>query len=544
MNKALLLIICDFLLISLLALARFDMEDPSESLRDQEVATQADPESDVLEMLKKSLEEEQRIRQEMDRELEQAQNQLANSKSQLTAQERARQEAERQLREKEEEARRLAAERAALQGALQTNRTELTQMQREYQDTRTNLVALQREYATAKASLETTREQFETTQRQLQETRRNFDATQSQIGVLNRELQDAQSQSRVNQQLVDQLQQDLSAQVQKAATMQQQMVQLDQQRESAVIQSEQLAGRLQVAQTESKLTREQLQDTKQQIAAVQQEKQVIQQEKAVIQERTTKLAEDVGTLAETSVEIKEEIRQSRPMTPNTIFNDFTSNRVYSAFQGVKPGIFGQASSKDTTSRTILFSQNGQTYAVYHLADTPLEFFAPAARWISFFLTLRQGQAIASIKQLRFVDREPRVILAPLTPEQVRELRVKVYPIAKDLFKFEEAVLVGTRESYYGECSFQIDPEAPGYMRMQRERFGRIFGKFVPSKGDLVFSKQGELIGVMANDDYCLVLENLQATRSVTLGNDIAREAFASQLEQMYFQVENKPSALR
>jgi hypothetical protein len=82
------------------------------------------------------------------------------------------------------------------------------------------------------------------------------------------------------------------------------------------------------------------------------------------------------------------------------------------------------------------------------------------------------------------------------------------------------------------------------MRMQKERFGRIFGKFVPSEGDLVFSKQGELIGVMANDDYCLVLENLQSTRSVTLGSDLATRELATILERMYFQIYNKPGRLR
>jgi len=120
------------------------------------------------------------------------------------------------------------------------------------------------------------------------------------------------------------------------------------------------------------------------------------------------------------------------------------------------------------------------------------------------------------------------------------LGAKVYPVAANPFRFQDAVLVGARESYYGECKFQIDNDTPSYVRMQRERFSALSGKFTPSRGDLVFSKTGELLGVMANKEYCLMLGELSATRSIRLGTNISDQQPALFLSQMYNRVINLP----
>jgi hypothetical protein len=53
--------------------------------------------------------------------------------------------------------------------------------------------------------------------------------------------------------------------------------------------------------------------------------------------------------------------------------------------------------------------------------------------------------------------------------------------------------------------------------MQRERFSFFSGKFVPSPGDLVLSKTGEVLGVMANKEYCMLLNDLTASRFIQTG---------------------------
>ena len=53
--------------------------------------------------------------------------------------------------------------------------------------------------------------------------------------------------------------------------------------------------------------------------------------------------------------------------------------------------------------------------------------------------------------------------------------------------------------------------------MDNRLFKRLFGDFAPSTGDLVFSKSGELLGLMVNSDYCLVLNRLDVAGAVPTG---------------------------
>ena len=95
--------------------------------------------------------------------------------------------------------------------------------------------------------------------------------------------------------------------------------------------------------------------------------------------------------------------------------------------------------------------------------------------------------------------------------------MKVYPTALEPFKFPEAVLVNGSGKGYGEVGFKLDPTQPSYVRVDNRLFKRIFGDFAPSRGDLVLSKTGELLGIMVNSDYCALVNNFLPTKSLRLG---------------------------
>ncbi len=67
---------------------------------------------------------------------------------------------------------------------------------------------------------------------------------------------------------------------------------------------------------------------------------------------------------------------------------------------------------------------------------------------------------------------------------------KIYHLANDPYVFQDAVVVGTREDYYGQCKFQIDVSTPQYLKMDHNSLKGLFGKFNPSSGDLVLSQDG------------------------------------------------------
>jgi hypothetical protein len=127
---------------------------------------------------------------------------------------------------------------------------------------------------------------------------------------------------------------------------------------------------------------------------------------------------------------------------------------------------------------------------------------------------------------------------------VKVLGAKVYNISSDPFKFQDAVLVGAREGYYGECKFQIDLSTPEYVKLDNSFIKGLFGKFNPSRGDLVFSKTGEFLGVMANNTYCLMIKSFYSAGTFHFGQDIRSQHTGETLSRLYNRVFDMPVKLQ
>jgi hypothetical protein len=80
------------------------------------------------------------------------------------------------------------------------------------------------------------------------------------------------------------------------------------------------------------------------------------------------------------------------------------------------------------------------------------------------------------------------------------------------------VLISNGGTGYGEIPFKLDPTNPSYVRMDNRLVRRLFGDFAPSRGDLVLSKTGELLGIMVNSDYCAVVNNFLTSQTIPLGD--------------------------
>jgi hypothetical protein len=146
--------------------------------------------------------------------------------------------------------------------------------------------------------------------------------------------------------------------------------------------------------------------------------------------------------------------------------------------------------------------------------------------------------------LSFYLLDPRVVLMPVTEAQARELGSKVYRTSVDPYKFQDAVVVGAREGYYGECKFQIDLTTPRYVKMDRNSLKGLFGKFNPSRGDLVFSKTGELLGIMANSTYCMMIHNFDVMTTFQFGPDVRDQHTGQTLAALYSHVLAMPLKLQ
>jgi hypothetical protein len=177
-------------------------------------------------------------------------------------------------------------------------------------------------------------------------------------------------------------------------------------------------------------------------------------------------------------------------------------------------------------------------------DTPLTFWSPGTQWQTITGTLSHDLAEVPIHELSFLLQDPRIVFIPVSAPEAQKLGAKVYHISNTPFKFQDAVLVGVGESYYGECKFEIDLSTPAYVKLDRSLLRGLFGKFNPSRGDLVFSKTGELLGIMANNTYCLLIKNFDATATINFGQDVRAQNTGNTLSALYSVVQQMPQKLQ
>lgn len=502
MSRTLLIIMADFLLLSLLALARFDKAEPAQPQPVQAAPDYAQAEEDLVDVLRFALEDERESREQLENTLTAAQEELRTREEQLRTKEEQLAQKEQhiaevsvELQEKERQARMLAEQQAALQ--------------RQYASLQTNVVSLKDELTSATVKAET---------------------SQSRLQLLERDLREREE---------------------AAERLRQQLANLEKNYRATESEKQQLATQLRVSETETELVREQLNEMRGEVSAV-------RQEKAQIQQHAEKLAEGVSALASRSEEIKqettelkqetaaltEEIRENTPLAPNTIFNNFMANRVDSRFVAMRHGLFGREVVREARPATIFVSDGTQTYAIFHVGDLPLELTYSGSDWEQFSGSLSRGYASIPVERLGFLGFDPRIVVVPVPEEAVRRLGTEVYRVEGDPYKFDQAVLIGVREPQYGEARFKVDPANSRYLQLDRSQLGLFSRAFEPSRGDLVFSKSGQPIGIMINNDYAAVLDLIVPAKTLKTGRDIQSASAQQSIAQMKAQVDFLPPRLR
>lgn len=485
MNRSILIVICDFLLISLLAFSTVDINkltDPKvqRPLKAQ-LATNQTPDSgkDLAAVMRLALNEERKGHEQLVGELARTRQEIGRQQALLGEKEKQVQDFQQQIQSKDE----LAHQLQQAQANLQQEQTNLQQQ---------------------------------------------LASVQANVQSLNQQLQNSAAESVLSKEKLAAMQAELKKKIEDSSALQQSLAQLTQSNQAVLSEKQQLATQLQVAEAEKR-------SATQQVAMMQDEVKAERVEKA-------RLAEGVKALASKSGELAQEVRENRPLAPNTIFNELVTNRVDARFDAFRPGLLGADKRKET--QTVLVSDGRNTFALCHIQDTPLTLWNPGTDWEILSGTLTHKAATVPIRSLSFHLQDPRVILVPVTAAQARELGCRVYAISPDPFKFQDAVLVGTRDNYYGECKFEIDLSTPDYLKLDRSVLKGLFGKFNPSRGDLVFSRTGQLLGIMANTTYCMMIRNFDPAATFQFGQNVSGQHTGGTLAALYSQVAQLPSKLQ
>jgi hypothetical protein len=370
----------------------------------------------------------------------------------------------------------------------------------------------------------------EAAQKQQATLQQQFAAAQANIQILDQKLQSSSAEALTSKEKLAAMEAEVKKEADLAAALQQQLAQLAKNNQIAQDEKQKLAGQLQLAQVEKRAATERA-------ALMQQQVQAERAEKA-------QLAEGFKALATNSGALTREIRENRALAPNTIFSDFVTNRVQTSFVASRTGLFGIDLGKNKTTETVLVTDGNKTYALCHVQDTPLTLWDPGTDWEKLTGTLAHNQVQVPIHALSFHLQDPRVVFMPVTKAETAQLGCKVYSISADPYKFQDAVVIGVQGDYYGQSSFQIDLNTPEYVKLDRNLLKGLFGKFNPSRGDLVFSRTGELLGIMANGTYCLVLHDFASDVTFPFGRDIRTQHTGDDLSRLFSYVFNLPSRLK
>jgi hypothetical protein len=462
MNRSILILLCDFLLLSLLQFVDFESKEEQgtgKALGGGEVFL-ARAEHDLIDLMQQSMEvesvEKQELREErlaLQQSLEKSGQQLEQIGDELAKEKEQAALLAKQKQELEAERARLEQERKRLEEISAQRATELAEREKDVTQLRERMVQTE---AWSKTS-------------------------QKQLELLQKEF-------RQKQEMLDRLIADKTL--------------LEAERNKLMQERSSLEVRWQVAETEKKAIEQNLQKSEQYLQQVQEEKQQVQQTAAV-------LAEGVQVLGETSKGIKEEIQGLNTLTAAAIFNRFQNAQVTLDWTTERGGLFG--STREHTVPSLLVSDGERVLALLHLHRTPLDTLRYSNPPRSLYGKIRIEGDESAITRIEQWDKDPRILMIPVPDSLAQKYKERWVSLAKDPLRHDSLVLVGRDGKYYGEGNLQLRPDAKGYLRLPTGLFSRMFGDFSPSRGDWVFNRHGELIGVMVNNEHAVIFDQLKAT---------------------------------
>ena len=526
MNRSLLLVVCDFLLLSILALARFDVPADATIAKDgQKIVSNA-----VIERISDG-ENYDDVVAELEATNETLLENLSSDKDDLLEQ---KLKLEDQIAQRQKELEDKENQIASRDAVIADNEEEIKKSQAEAQE------------------LERKREEIEKKREALLQTNA---ASKKELELLSKNLADAKKKS-------DQLA-ELKAKTEKEA-------------ETFRVE---LAKSIEKVKAEEKATAEaqaQLKDEKRRgdalvastakfdekidsinagLKGVGEDLKVVGQGLAGVGDKITNVTNDVNSVKQdvsrvgqeiegvgSKVEnIKKEVEVSvaqqkenfkkltdvQTKSLNEIFTRYDENKIKLKLTFTHKGGFMGATKKDTFEMdTIIMVDGSFAYSLVHARSSPFR-LEPSVRK----LTEVSGQinspklnnAIED-KEVAFMD-DPRILIVPLyiNPKELEKTsEIEVFNAPQNPYLFSEAVVVNAKSGRFGQTDFIRDERDSRYIKVSHTNFAFITGKFDPGKGDLVFSQKGELLGIMVNNDYAFHVKNLGSRihngSRTTLGN--------------------------
>lgn len=498
------LVICDFLLLSMLALARFDPPEERPEPTLDATASSETAEAELISLLEESLESESESR--------------TNLSADLTNTRKTLQETTKELEQNE----------ATLSETLESLEAKTAEAARLVQ-TKAELEAEQNRLASEKSKVEA--EQAELSER-FEDTRTALESANTERVELVKTVGTLKAETSVVKERLSQTEEELIAREIALAEREAALKTAEEERQRLAREAERLSRELNVAQAERKLLTQNL-------ARELEEKEILQSEKeqafaradrlgqnvselgqgvSRLGQNVSQLGEGVTILNETSETIKKEIEDSRPQTMSEIFTRFQNNRALIRFTSTETGILGGERRRTYETRSILISDTDQknAYLVTHSANTPFA-FSKTAKVTNAALEVTLGNETFPVNRIGFFNADPRLIFIQIPQRYIESSQFETFPLTLQPERWEEAVLVKNDETNFGRTGFRRLTSSARFLKMDRPALGQLFADFASSRGDLAFTKNSRFIGVLTDSKHAFVIDGFLAGATLDLG---------------------------
>ena len=498
MNRSLLLVVCDFLLLSILALARFDVPKDAVIAQDgQKVVSK-----EVVERISDG-ENYDDVVAELEATNETLLENLSSDKDDLFEQ-KLKLEAEIAERQKilEQKEQEIESKDAVIQGnkqALDLAKSEAEKLEAQRQEIESKREELLQSNAASKKELELLAKNLEQAKKKSEELAELKSEKEREAQAARLELAASVERAKA---------QELAASEARALLM-------DEKKRS----DELLASTAKIDQKIDSLNKgldgvgQDLKTVGEGLVGVGEKISTVSQDVSSVKAGVSKVEKDVQESAASQKENFRKLNERQTRSVNEIFTRYEQNKVTLELTYTHKFGITQSNREDKFSMdTILMVDGNFVYALVHAKDSPFRVEINPRRLVSVTgkITGSKLKKPLEVKEIAFMD-DPRMIIVPLyaNPQDlVKSSGIELFQAPQNPFLFDDAVVVDVKDSRFGQTKCLRDEKDGRYIEVDERSFAFLTGAFNPGKGDLVFSQKAELLGIMVNGDYAFHVKNL------------------------------------
>ena len=564
MNRSLLLVVCDFLLLSILALARFDIPEGAVLAKDdQKVVSKevieriSDGESyddvvaeleatneTLLENLSSDKDDLVRQKEELEEQILERQKELEEKEKQIASRDEVIAGNEATIAQAQKDAAALAKQREE----IAKKREELLQSNAA---SKKELELLAKNLEEAKKKQEELSALKEKKEKEAESMRVELAATLEKAKAEERAAEEAKAMLEDEKKRSDALVASTAKIDQKIDTLNQGLEGVG---KDLRVVGEGLAGvgdKISTVTKEVSSVKEDVTKVSEEVSGVKATVSEVSQEVSGVGSKVENIKKEVEESAAAQKENFDKLNERQKQSLNEIFTKYEQNKVQLSLEFThKGGFLGAEKKEKFTMDSIILADGSFAYTLVHAKESPFRLQPRPRKLISVEgeITAKKLKQPIAIREIAFMD-DPRILIIPLylDPKKLVETTdIEIFSAPKNPYLFSEAVVVDSKEGRFGQTNFVRDEKDSRYIKVEHTSFAFLTGKFDPAKSDLVFSQKGELLGIMVNNNYAFHVKDLgsrlhSGSRTI-LGNAFEAEKaneLLSSLGKKLFGLQNK-----